>query len=125
MNTAELQKEATVALVMWYQKAQKMFGNIGPCPDVKINRRFTSMAGRASLNDNLIELSEYLYLRNRQEFLKNTIPHELAHFIAYRKYKDRGHGKAWKEVAMYLYGDNSRCHKMETKSEAMKKNAKS
>lgn len=119
-----LQEMADYWVSHWWQIAVLKFGNkIGTEPKVIINKRLTSTAGRAFVEKGYIDLSEYLFSRNIVDFCDNTIPHELAHMIAFRLYKDHKHGKAWKYVAHTLYGDNSRTHDYETKFEAQRKKA--
>lgn len=120
-HKAKLQRIAEFLAMKWWKKAEDKFGlKIGKMPAVKMNSRLTSTAGRAFLEQDYIDLSCYLMDNNREYFAEDTIPHELAHIIAWRLYKDRGHGAAWKSVALALYGANNRCHTMQTKRKAEK-----
>ena len=113
----ELQRFVEYYAKYWWDKAYSIWGDkIGIMPTVIINARLTATAGRAFLQDNKCDFSAYLLDRDMDYFAKDTIPHELAHHIAYRLFKDRGHGKAWKDTALALYGANNRCHTMGTKS---------
>ena len=112
---------ANKAMQSTWEEAQKIFGlKIGAMPEIVMNGRMTTCAGRAHLDDCLMHLSCYLFERNRQEFLDVTIPHELCHFIAWRLYKDGGHGKAWKQTMMLMGLKPEIYHKMITKYEASK-----
>lgn len=119
----ELQRLAEVWVDHWWKNALEKFAefDIGARPAVKLNKRLTATAGRAFLDHDYMDLSVYLFERNIKDFCEDTIPHELAHFIAWRVYKDKGHGKAWKWVAHTLYGNPQRCHNYETKFEAQKR----
>ena len=115
-DKAKLQRIAEFHVRKWWNEAIEKFGNgIGEMPAVKMNARLTSTAGRAFIENDYIDLSCYLMENNQEYFAKDTIPHELAHMIAWRLYKDRGHGKAWKYVAYTLYGSYNRCHTMQVK----------
>jgi SprT protein len=118
-DTPKLQRIAEFLVNKWWKKAEDKFGlKIGAMPAVKMNARLTSTAGRAFIEHGYIDLSCYLMTNNPETFAEDTIPHELAHMIAFRLYQDRGHGKAWKYVAQTLYGANNRCHTMQTKRRA-------
>ena len=81
-----------------------IYGNkIGKAPIVKINARLKTTAGRAWINDGIIDLSLSLYDEFKDQFESNTIPHECAHFVAYRVFNEANHGRAWKDV-MVAYG---------------------
>ena len=115
-NTVAQQNFAEYHARIWWREAHKMFGdNIGTMPAIKMNARLTATGGRAFLDQNYCDFSCYLMDREPDYFKANTIPHELAHHIAWRLYKDNGHGAAWKNVALQLYGENNRCHAMGTK----------
>ena len=81
---------------------------------VKMNNRLTSTAGRAWLQTGLVEFSTSLYEANTDAFMEDTIPHEVAHIIAYRVYGSSGHDAAWKQVCYALGSNTSRLHSFKT-----------
>ena len=101
----------------WWQRALVLWRDvdIGPRPVVKMNPRLTATAGRAFLHpemkDQYIDLSCYLSEKYPVDMQEDTIPHELAHIIAWRLYKARGHCATWKQTAIRLYGKCDRTHK--------------
>jgi predicted SprT family Zn-dependent metalloprotease len=107
-----------IAVAFWDYAKQYWREDIGEMPEIRMNSRLTSTAGRAFLQDNYVDLSCYLLQNNPEYFRIDTIPHELCHHIAFRIYGDRGHGKGWKYVmkSMGLSGD--RCHTRQTKYQA-------
>jgi predicted SprT family Zn-dependent metalloprotease len=115
-DTVKLQRIAETWAMEWWKAARKIWGdNIGAMPAIRMNPRLTATGGRAFLDHNYCDFSCYLMEREPDYYKSNTIPHELAHHIAWRLYKDNGHGKAWKDVSKMLYGDDNRCHSMGTK----------
>lgn len=107
-----------VAKEFW-NRARRAYGEkIGQLPQVKLNKRLTSTAGRAFLESGYIDLSVYLLGRNTDYYRRDTIPHELCHMIAWRLYQDRGHGQGWKSVMAKMGVDGGRCHSMQTKRQA-------
>ena len=112
---------------VWWEKAWHIWGGrIGPLPASRINKRLKSTAGRAFImaDQPYSDYSLYLLNKYRQEFENDTIPHELSHHIAWRVWKDRGHGKAWKQVAERLYGSCARTHTMESEYQAKQRMGK-
>lgn len=67
-------------------------------------------AGMAYLNSGLCRFNSQLLHGNPEAFLNRTVAHEIAHHIAWRIFKDRGHGKYWKAVMRSLGCEPTRCH---------------
>lgn len=60
----------------------------------------------------VIRYNALLLAENRDDFLKRTVPHEVAHIVARRRFgkKIKPHGAEWRQV-MHLFGaEASRCH---------------
>lgn len=61
-------------------------------------------AGTAHLQRNLIKINPTLFITNREEFLQQVIPHEVAHLIAFQYYgKVRPHGKEWQRLMTDIF----------------------
>lgn len=75
-----------------------------------------STAGRAWLGQWRIQLNEQLCKENLEDFMNDTIPHEVAHLIAYKVFGDDGHGEGWKSVMRALGLNPTRCHEYNTKN---------
>ena len=84
---------------------------------VKMNGRLTSTAGRAWLSDAVVEFSTSLYAANSEAFLADTVPHEVAHIVAFRAFGSRGHDNFWKAVAA-VTSNTSRCHTYQVNKKA-------
>lgn len=67
-------------------------------------------AGQAHLSKNLIKVNEGLFIRNKEDFLRSTLPHEVGHLAAFRAFNDRGHGNGWKKVMVDFGLEPKRCH---------------
>ena len=68
----------------WWALARATFGDgIGTMPELKMNSRLTSTAGRAFIMDDpaYCYFSVYLFEKYPEEFFNDTVPHELAHHI--------------------------------------------
>ena len=77
---------------------------------IKMNARLTSTAGRAWLEQSMVEFSSKLYAENEAEFLAATVPHEFAHIVAYVIYGDKCHGSGWAAVMCDFGVEPERCH---------------
>lgn len=76
-----------------------------PHVDIKFIDAKTRQMGRASMDGsgNLSITFNMGYVRQDPElFLRDTVPHEVAHIICFHNGLDRGHGKMWKRVAAAL-----------------------
>ncbi|WP_372747988.1 SprT-like domain-containing protein [Litorivivens sp.] len=72
-------------------------------PELSFELRSARMAGRATPHKNLIEINKVIFANNAEwDFVYDTIAHEMAHIVASRMYRSRGHDKAWKQVASAL-----------------------
>src|SRR5690606_3296645 len=70
-------------------------------------------AGVAYLNRNLLRFNAQMYRENRDDFLLQTVPHEVAHLIAHALFggEIRAHGREWQTLMTDLYGlPARRCH---------------
>ncbi|MFC3120506.1 SprT family zinc-dependent metalloprotease [Agaribacter flavus] len=76
-----------------------------PKPSISLNQTGT-IAGAAELQKNNIRLHPKLFEQNRQYFLQQVLPHELAHLVVYKYFgKVKPHGKEWQ----YLMQDIFHC----------------
>lgn len=117
-----LQEYCDKAAIMYWQRAWGIYGDsIGKLPPIILNSRLRTTAGNAYLNvkgmgiqpkGERVELNLRMLHKYHVEFKQDTIPHELAHFIAYRVYGSRGHDKHFYGVCEKLGANTSRCHNM-------------
>ncbi|MDP8161706.1 SprT family zinc-dependent metalloprotease [Pasteurella skyensis] len=75
-------------------------------------------AGVAYLERNEIRFNPILLQENSDEFIKNVVPHELAHIIVYQQFgKVKPHGKEWQGVMEQVFGIPAEtCHQFELDS---------
>lgn len=60
----------------------------------------------------IINFNPALFEKHAEDFLKQTVPHEVAHLVAYQHhgFRIRPHGQEWQSV-MHLFGaEINRCH---------------
>lgn len=75
-------------------------------------------AGVAHLHENLLRFNPQLYRENRDDFLKQTVAHEVAHLIAHQLFGDRiaAHGEEWQLIMRGVYElPPNRCHTYDIK----------
>lgn len=60
----------------------------------------------------IIRFNALLMTENREDFLKRTVPHEVAHVVARRCFglKIKPHGREWRTVMQLFGAEASRCH---------------
>ena len=60
----------------------------------------------------IINFNAALFKRHAEDFLVQTVPHEVAHLVAYQHYgaKIRPHGQEWQSIMQLFGADVSRCH---------------
>ena len=97
---------------VWWKRFVDVYPQLGAIPAVKLNGRLKTTAGRAFLDDWYIDLSPELMWEHTEQFTRDTIPHELAHLVAYRLHGDPGHGKGWKGIVVQFNIPTTRCHNM-------------
>jgi len=71
-------------------------------------------AGRAYYRENRIRLNPVLLAENYTDFIAETVPHEVAHLLAFtlhgRQTRVKPHGPEWKSVVLALGLRPVRCH---------------
>lgn len=107
-----------------YLEAEKRFERRFERPAVTLDLR-GQRAGVAYLNRNLLRFNGQMYHDHQQEFLDQTVPHEVAHLIAHVVYgpRIRPHGREWQALMTDLYGlPATRCHNFPVQSGRRKTN---
>lgn len=115
----ELQRASISALVKQvedkvletYLRAEQVFQRSFELPEIDWGQRGTC-AGRASWRQNQISLNSVLLIENRDEFIREIVPHEVAHLInrALHGPMVKPHGSEWRSVMVALGQTPNRCH---------------
>ena len=95
-----------------YQQAEAFFNRPFPRPEVSFKLR-GQKAGVARLGENKLRFNLQLYQQNRDDFLKQTVAHEVAHMIAHYQFGARiqPHGQEWQLIMRGVYElPPHRCH---------------
>jgi SprT protein len=112
-------REAVEAAIL---KAESYFGESIPRPKIRYDLKGQT-AGMSCFAKGYVRMNVPLAVRNREDFLANTVPHEIAHWVQRWKYgyrngfgnKIRPHGPEWKRIMVQVYGlSPKRCHKYDT-----------
>lgn len=109
----------------WFHRIVEIFQiKDWPKPQLDFLSLKGTVAGRAMLQENKIKFNFSLYIRNKSDFVNDTIPHELVHCAAWQLYKHRetGHGIYWSSMMRKLGLAPKRCHNYDTKVVTGKKN---
>ena len=98
-----------------YQLAEAFFKQRFARPQISFKLR-GQKAGVAHLTENKLRFNPQLYRDNREDFLRQTVAHEVAHLIAHQLFGPRiqPHGEEWQLI---MRGDYElpadRCHSYE------------
>ncbi|ANI30036.1 hypothetical protein PL78_09410 [Yersinia entomophaga] len=112
-----LQQGVMQCLRQKLQLANQHLGTQHPEPKINYYQRGTS-AGSAYLQSWEIRLNPVLLLENKQTFIDEVVPHELAHLLVFRRFgRVAPHGKEWRwMMESVLQVPASRTHKFEIAS---------
>jgi SprT protein len=105
-------REQTEALV---RLGQRLTGRAIAQPPVRFDLRGQS-AGQVRIDARgrgMIRYNAALLLRHGDDFLRQTVPHEVAHYVAYLHHGRaiRPHGPEWRQLVTALGGEPLRCHR--------------
>ncbi|KPB54250.1 SprT family zinc-dependent metalloprotease [Pseudomonas syringae] len=95
-----------------YQQAEAFFKRTFKRPVVSFQLR-GQKAGVAHLHENLLRFNPQLYKENAEDFLRQTVPHEVAHLIAHQLFGGsiQPHGEEWQLIMRGVYElPPNRCH---------------
>jgi SprT protein len=82
-----------------------------PAPEIKFYTKGRA-AGKAT-SGILVSFNTAIFAQDPERFIRETVPHEIAHIVCFYLRIDRGHGKAWKRVCLALGGNGERLYKAE------------
>jgi SprT protein len=94
--------------------ATPLTGKPLPVPPIRFDLRGKS-AGQLRIDHHgscIIRYNLALLDRHGAAFLRDTVPHETAHYVAYRLHgrSIRPHGQEWRQIMQLFGADPSRCH---------------
>lgn len=98
-----------------YQQAEAFFKQRFARPEISFKLR-GQKAGVAHLTENKLRFNLQLYRANQEDFLRQTVPHEVAHMVAHQLFGPRiqPHGEEWQLIMRGVYGlVPERCHNYE------------
>jgi SprT protein len=98
-----------------YQLAEDFFKRPFKRPVVSLKLR-GQKAGVAHLHENLLRFNPQLYRENSEDFLRQTVAHEVAHLVAHQLFGDTiaPHGEEWQLIMRGVYElPPNRCHTYE------------
>lgn len=110
--TDELSTQVITQVERCYTTVENFFKRSFSRPHIELNLRGQS-AGTANLQNNSLRFNKQLLIENKQHFLKQTVPHEVAHLIAYQLFGIviKPHGKEWRYIMQIVFQlPAERCH---------------
>jgi SprT protein len=105
-----------------FLKAERYYNRTFPRPKVIFKRNGTT-AGYARRDLSLLMFQLDLAESNKQDFMDNTVPHEVAHIIQFVLYpRSSAHGYEWKSIMTRVMNISpDRCHSYDTSVTVVKK----
>ena len=106
-----------------YQQAEAFFKRPFLRAEVSFKLR-GQKAGVAHLHENLLRFNLQLYRENSEDFLLQTVAHEVAHLVAHQVFGDRiqPHGQEWQLIMRGVYElPAQRCHNYPVKRRSMQR----
>ena len=100
-----------------YQQAEIFFKRPFTRPQVSFKLR-GQKAGVAHLTENKLRFNPQLYHENQEDFLRQTVAHEVAHLIAHQLFglSIQPHGEEWQLIMRGVYElPPHRCHTYDVK----------
>ena len=87
-----------------YQQAEAFFKQRFARPEISFKLR-GQKAGVAHLTENKLRFNLQLYRANQEDFLRQTVPHEVAHMVAHQLFGPRiqPHGEEWQLIMRGVY----------------------
>lgn len=115
MLTEKQKSEIETKVIEWTLKATEKLGRDFPLASVVYD--LTGVVAGAVIKypggEFVIRINQQIAEHNWEAYLKRTIPHEVAHIIAWiiDPLRGKGHGSTWKRVMSEIFGlSTSRCH---------------
>ena len=117
-----LKAEVTQSIKRFLLMAEKNYGKIYGMPSVSYDLNST-VGGTASYSRWHIQVNPRILVENKNDYLINTIGHEVAHLITSDNHhgKRMGHKKEWKDTMAVFGLKPERCHKYKTYSKPRKR----
>lgn len=118
MSQDELQRLAVTRTRNLLARAAEHYGISPPQVEIRFDLRGQSagMASHGAASGLVIRYNPLLLRENGEDFLRRTVPHEVAHLITRLVFglRCRPHGEEWREVMAFFGADPSRCHNYDT-----------
>ena len=102
-------------------KAEKVFGRNFPIPAVLYDVKGCVAGYYTGPARNSIRINPILFQENQEDYLQNTIPHEIGHLVTDHiciNFRHKPHGPEWKSVMVQLGLPPIVCHNYDTSSVA-------
>ena len=125
MQSERLIQQSTMLTRQLLYKAAEHFNIDLPYTDIRydLSGRAAGMVVFPRTGNPTFRYNRLLLEQNRETFLSQTLPHEVAHLVAYVLHgrSIRPHGKEWKTVMEFFGADAVRCHNFSLENNSIKK----
>ena len=117
---SNLRVKARECIAQYVERANRELGARLSMPTCSFDLRGKT-AGQAYYRQNHVRLNAVLLVENFDDFLSDTIPHEVAHLVARAKHGNgiASHGIEWQRVMRAFGLEPERCHSYDTGNSAV------
>lgn len=99
-----------------YKKIAEDFDIDFQPPKILFNKRGTA-AGTAYYYENEIRFNMVMLIENMEEFVRQTVVHEICHILDYQLFGETSHhGRNWQDLMIHFGLQPKRCHSYSTDS---------
>lgn len=137
MTTSELKNQATETIKFYVELGNEIFNTDLKMPEIDFNLKGTC-GGKYSIRKNIVKINLILFAENVEDYLNQTIPHEVAHAFQYHlchlknvtnqafygAKKIMPHGKEWKQIMRAFGKDPKRTHSYDVSNAKIRRIAK-
>ena len=120
MDSMTLKQQAIDTIQHYTDLGNRVFHTNMPCPKTDFSVKGT-VGGKYTTARHTVMVNMILFAENVQDYLNQTIPHEVAHAFQRHLYgqyrygkRVMPHGKEWKSIMIALGKDPKRCHSYDT-----------
>lgn len=111
----EVKQEVTQRVLWALVRAGKAYDKTFEVPTIVYDKQ-GKVAGTARFSEWKININSILLMENKEDMIEHTVPHEVAHLVAYKLFGTRiqSHGLEWQRVMGVLGLPADRCHQYDT-----------
>jgi SprT protein len=107
----ELKAKATARVWKVVEQIEQLYGvKFAHKLKIKFDINSARLAGQANMTDCVVRFNPTYLNKYGEDYIDDTIPHEVCHIGTWEAYRGRGHGSLWKSMMRSVGSNPTRCH---------------